>query len=105
MERVLKDVFEAKRFHERFLGLMGRGSWPSSHRGIWFSHCRSVHTFFTFLKPDLLFMDAQHHILKIFHSADPWKVFMGPPDTAHCLELPSGSARSLQLEIGDKVQR
>ncbi len=103
MVHEIGNILEARRFHERLLGLMGRRNWPSSHRGIWFPQCRSVHTFFTFLKPDLLFMDRNLNILEIFPSAGVWRVFVGPKGTTHCLEMPSGYVQSNQLKVGDQI--
>jgi uncharacterized membrane protein (UPF0127 family) len=104
MVHVLEGVFTAKDFFDRLMGLMGRGRWPSGHRGIFFPHCRSIHTLFTFLKPDLVFIDSEYKILKIFPLAAPWLVFHGPKGSAHCLELPAGFIRSHRLKEGDTVR-
>jgi len=83
---------------------MARSRWPSSYRGIYFPNCRSVHSFFTFLRPDILFLDKSHKILKIFPSAGPWKVFLGPRGSRHCLELPGGFSRRSGLKPGGLVR-
>jgi uncharacterized membrane protein (UPF0127 family) len=80
---------------------MGKRKWPEGTRGFYFPECRSVHTFFTFLKPDILFLDKSQKILKIFPSARPWRIFWGPPTSRHCLELPSGAAHGMGLAEGD----
>jgi uncharacterized membrane protein (UPF0127 family) len=100
----LEGIFTAENFFDRLMGLMGKGRWPSGHRGIFFPHCRSVHTFFTFLKPDLIFLDSEYKILKIFPEAGAWRVFAGSRGSAHCLELPAGSIRSHRLKEGDMVR-
>ncbi|HJT23410.1 MAG TPA: DUF192 domain-containing protein [bacterium] len=94
----------AEGFFIRFRGLMARGRWPSTWRGIYFPRCASVHTFFTFLKPDILFLDKNLKILKIFPSAAPWRIFLGPSGSRHCLEVPGGSARRLKLKNGVKIK-
>jgi uncharacterized membrane protein (UPF0127 family) len=91
----------ANHFFGRFLGLMGRRQWPASHRGLFFPRCGSVHTFFTFLRPDLLFLDKNNKILRIHPSAKPWLVFFGPIHTYGCLELPQDTACQLGLHEGD----
>ena len=82
------------------MGLMGRRRWPSTYGGIYFPECRSVHSFFTFLGPDILFLDKNLKILKIFPSARPWRIFLGPPGSRHCLELPAGESKRLGLRKG-----
>jgi uncharacterized membrane protein (UPF0127 family) len=104
MELTLEGVIEAKSFGARLLGLMGRRSWPCGHRGIFFRRCRSVHTFLTFLKPDLLFLNENNQILDINPSAASWRIFFGPKGATHCLELPSGSVKAQGLGLGDTVR-
>jgi len=100
----LYKIRTAKTFFSRLTGLMGRKTWPSGHQGIYFPRCRSVHTFFTFLEPDILFVDSDLKVLKIFVSAVPWRLFVGPRGSVHCLELPPGSTRSLELKVGDSIR-
>lgn len=102
--RKLKGIRTAEGFLSRLLGLMGRTQWPKPHRGIHFPRCGSVHSFFTFLKPDILFLDKNSKILKIFPSAGPWRVFIGPPGSRHCLELPGRDALRLGLKKGMNVE-
>lgn len=96
----LQNILTAGTFWPRFLGLMGMRNWPPGAKGLFFPHCRSVHTFFTFLKPDLVFMDKTRTILEIVPSAGPWRLFWGPPESEHCLELPRGSCGKLRLKVG-----
>jgi uncharacterized protein len=101
--KVLEGIQPADAFVARLFGLMGRKSWPQAHRGLFFPRCRAVHTFFTFLKPDLVFVDKNKKILRIFPSASPGRVFWGSWECRHCLELPEGTVPELDLEIGDRV--
>ena len=102
--KALKDVRYALDFPTRLLGLMGHKAWPASHRGLFFPRCRAVHTFFTFLRPDLVFVDKNQKILKIFPSAAPGKIYWGSREDCHCLELPEGSAERFHLSPGDRLQ-
>lgn len=101
--KVLQGVRSADGFAARLLGLMGRKSWPSGHRGLFFPRCRAVHTFFTSLRPDLVFVDKDQKILKIFQSAESGRFFWGPGASRHCLELPDGTVPELGLQVGDRV--
>jgi len=96
-------ILTAKRFKHRLIGLMGRTVWPTGFDGIYFPRCRSVHTFFTFLRPDLLFLDKNHKILRIHFSAKSWLVFVGPMHTYGCLEIPRRASRYLGLKEGDVI--
>ena len=73
---------------------MVRSRWPKGWAAILFPDCRSVHTAFTFLRPDIVFMDKTNKILRVEAQAAPWKAYWGPTGTRHCLEVPRGSARS-----------
>lgn len=97
-------ILAAEGFFIRLRGLMARRRWPISYRGIYFPKCGSVHSFFTFLKPDILFLDKRLKITKIFPSAGPWRFFLGPFGSRHCLEIPGGSARRLGLKVGGLVR-
>jgi hypothetical protein len=96
-------ILTAKSFKYRFVGLMGRTVWPGDFDGIYFPRCRSVHTFFTFLNPDLLFLDKNHKILRVHLSAKSWLVFVGPVNTYGCLEIPREASRRLGLKEGDVI--
>jgi uncharacterized protein len=96
-------IGRAEGFWTRLVGLMGRRRWPSRYEGLLFPRCRSIHTFFTFLRPDLVFLDKDEKILKIVPSARPWRVFLGPRGCLHCLELPRGRAVEFRLEINDRL--
>lgn len=100
----IKGVVIASGFWERFLGLMAASQWPMAHKGLYFLDCRSLHTFFMVLRPDILFLDKSRKILRIVPSAVPWRVFLGPVECRHCLELPEGTARRSKLRVGDIVR-
>lgn len=102
--RKLTSIVQADSFGLRLTGLMGRKDWPVGVRGIHFPHCTAVHTFFTFLRPDLLFLTKNNKILTIFPSAGPWRFFFGPSGSRDCLEIPRGTVRKLGLKKGDFIQ-
>jgi uncharacterized membrane protein (UPF0127 family) len=79
----------ASGFSLRLTGLMGRGKWTLGWDGIYFPKCRYLHTFFTFLKPDILFLDANDRILGIIPSAKAWRFYGGPQGTRACVEVPT----------------
>lgn len=99
----IKNIRRAEAFFTRLVGLMGRRKWPSGREGLFFPRCRSLHTFFTFLKPDLVFVDKNGRILEIIVAAGPWRVFNGPRGSVACLELPRGRAKRLGIRMKDLI--
>ncbi len=99
--RGLSGIKTAESFLERLVGLMGRIGWPERHQGLFFTDCRSLHTFFTFLEPDIVFLDKSLKILRIIPSAGSWRFYFGPRDCHHCLELPKGTAKKFGLVVGN----
>ena len=102
--KTLKNIYIAKGFFSRLIGLQGRTDWPKRYQGVYFPKCSSVHTFFTLLKPDVVFLDKKGKILKIIASAKPWRVFFGPSGSRHCLELPRNRAKKLGLRPGAGIK-
>jgi len=104
-KKIIPKVLYAEKYLARLGGMMGRRKWPRSYfTGLYFPKCKSVHTFFTFLKLDIVFLDKNNKILKIFSSASPWRFFLGPAGSRHCLELPGGYSNRIRLKNGDEVQ-
>jgi uncharacterized membrane protein (UPF0127 family) len=101
----LLRIRTARRFHERFLGLMGKRSWPGDYDALWFPYCVSVHTCFTFLKPDLLFLDRNYRILSRAIQAKPFRLWFGPPGTRGCLELPTGTSQRQAWKAGVSLKK
>lgn len=98
-----RRALRATGFRSRLLGLQFRSRWPCACDGILFPSCSSVHTFFTGLEPDLLFLDEQGRVLNLVERAPSWRVFLGPRGTREILELPSGAARRVKLRTGTRV--
>jgi hypothetical protein len=97
-------ITRALSFLARFLGLMGKQKWPLGYDALWFPRCGSVHTFFTFLRPDILFVDSNGMILSIHTQALPWRVWWGPPGTFGCLEIGPGEVVKRDWRIGTKIE-
>lgn len=80
-------------------GLLGRDSlYPGE--GLWIVPCESVHTFFMRFAIDLIYLDREKRVKKLVHSLVPSRI--SACLSAHSvLELPPGSIRLTQTEIGD----
>ena len=100
----IRKVRRVTGFFERLVGLMGRNRWPAAWNAYHFPDCGSVHTFFTFLSLDIVFLDKGGKILKIFPSTKSWRAYWGPRPTSHCLELPAGAVQKLKWKVGDRIR-
>jgi len=100
----LEGVVSAENYCIRLLGLMGKKRWPKGVKGYYFPRCAALHTFFTFLRPDLLFLDKRHKILHVVRFSRPWMFYWGPFNTKHCLEVPGGLARKMGLKKDMHIQ-
>jgi len=103
-KNLCRNASRATGFLDRLAGLQGRSRWPHGTDGILFPDCSCVHTFFTFLRPDILFLDASGKILGVHGETPAWKVLSGPRRTSDTLELPSGVSRRLAIRTGQTIR-
>jgi uncharacterized membrane protein (UPF0127 family) len=83
-------------------GLLGRNGLEPGE-GLWIAPCESVHTFFMRFAIDLVYLDRKRKVRKVRHGVGPWRV--SACFSAHSvLELPAGSVRVTQTEVGDTVE-
>ncbi len=93
----------ADRFFPRLWGLMGRKTWPPQFDVLLFPKCGAVHTWFTFVNPDLIFVGADGTIVSIIPRANAWK-FYGFFSARHCLEARPGFSKRRRMKVGDRVK-
>lgn len=63
---------------ERMRGLLGRTM--EADQGMVIEPCNSVHTFFMGVPLDLLFVDAEHRVLRTVSALVPWRLSPIVPD-------------------------
>ncbi|MGA9670668.1 MAG: DUF192 domain-containing protein [Terracidiphilus sp.] len=87
---------------KRNRGLLGRkGLSPGG--GLWIVPCESVHTFWMQFPIDLVYLDRKKQIKKLKSDVRPWR--LSACLSAHSiLELPSGTIRNTQTEVGDTLE-
>jgi uncharacterized protein len=101
--RILGDqVQEAKRFTERFVGLMGQPQLPFG-KGLLLSPCNSIHTFFMRAPIDVLFLDAERRIVKMIPALPPWRATSVYWNAKSVLELPAGTLAASETQEGDEL--
>lgn len=99
---VCRRASRAVGFLDRLLGLQFRHRWPESHDGLLFPDCAAVHTLFTFLKPDILFLGPGGRVLSVRERVPAWRILSGPRGTRETLEIPGGTARRMHIRPGNR---
>jgi uncharacterized membrane protein (UPF0127 family) len=84
----------------RTIGLLGERSLPSE-QGLLLIPCASVHTFGMQFAIDILFLDRQNRVLRVFPSVGPCRVRIGPRGTRSALELSAGATSDAGVAVGD----
>lgn len=93
----------ANSFFSRFAGLMFR-SQIAENEGLLLVPCNSIHMFFMSFSIDAVFLDRQQRVVHLVEHLAPWKM-VAPIRSAHAtLELPAGSIRKFNLQIGSEIQ-
>ncbi len=87
-------IYEAKTFYEKFSGLM----FCRQKYGLMIKNCSSVHTCFMKFKIDVVCLDKDYKIVKIFYGIKPFRAVFQFNKTKHILELPSGCYGSICLK-------
>ena len=103
-DRLLADrALLADGFWDRFKGLMGRAELPMGE-GLHLRPCNSVHTFFMKIPIDVLFLDAEGKVVKLFPALEPWRTTAPVRRVKSVLELPAGVIAASGTAVGDRLQ-
>ena len=97
---IASNVQMARTFFERLKGLMFK-EFMAESEGMIITPCNSIHTFFMNFPIDVVFLDKEYRVVKVYRSLKPWRVTPMFFSAKHVLELPGGS---LPEEIKEKDQ-
>lgn len=92
----------AASFYSRFMGLMGRSTLPFGE-GLWIDPCNSIHTFFMRIPIDVLFLDRERRVVKVFPALVPWRTTRIYGKARTVLELPAGTLAASRTSEGDQL--
>ena len=95
-------VEEAKTFAARSRGLLGRST-IDPEEGMLFRDCTSIHMFGMKTALDVVFLDDQDRVVKIFRALKPWQMAFGGGKATHCLELAPGALPPDRPAIGERL--
>jgi len=70
---VIKNIHVAASFFERFAGLMFRKD-PEPYSGLVFYHAGGIHTCFMRFALDIVFIDRNMKVLKLFRKVGPFRL-------------------------------
>ena len=82
-------------------GLLGRKELPRGE-GMLLRPAASVHTAFMRFAIDVVFLDAELHVVGIERQVPPWRM-VGKRGAKCVVELPAGECSRRNLEVGDDV--
>jgi uncharacterized membrane protein (UPF0127 family) len=98
---IASNVSVADNFIDRLMGYMFRAK---PHRpGILFEPAPSIHTFFMNFSLDVVFLDANYQVLKIYRNMRPWRHTWFHLKSKKTLEVPAG-AFPADIKEGDVLE-
>ncbi|MBI5200489.1 MAG: DUF192 domain-containing protein [Elusimicrobia bacterium] len=99
---VATKVERADTLISRAVGLLGRGSMEQG-AGLWLDPCVSVHMFFMRFPIDVVFLDREGKVVRVFEDLKPWRMTPYVNGARSALELAGGSLRG-SVETGDILE-
>jgi len=92
----------ARTFVERLRGLMFRPSLAQGEALVLFGD-NSIHTFFMRFPIDVLYLDREGRVLRLEEAMPPWRVGPVVDGCRIIVELPPGTIRATQTDVGDLI--
>ncbi|GFP32220.1 uncharacterized protein HKBW3S42_00525 [Candidatus Hakubella thermalkaliphila] len=80
-----------------------KGDFGNSYDGILIRPCRSIHTFFLKYPLDVIFLDQNKHICRIYSHLKPFRITPLIPSAQMVLELMGGTLLPSMAQKGDIV--
>ena len=96
------QVEVADNFLKRFLGLMFKSK-LSEGKGLFLTHCNSIHMFFMRFPIDVIYIDKNFQIKKIVTNLKPWIGFSMCFEAYGTIELAANEAERLNLKVGQHL--
>lgn len=89
-------------FFTRLVGLLGVKALPNN-ACLWIKPCISIHTFFMRFDIDVVFIDREGYVLKMYKNVAPWKV-KSCKNALSVVEFESGKIDQLIIKVGQKME-
>jgi len=98
---LMPHVMLANNLWTRFKGLLGHGG-LTDEQGMLITPCNAVHTMWMRFSIDVVFLDKDGHITRIYRHLKPWRM-AGCKQSTHVLELGAGMAEQYALKPGQQL--
>ena len=99
------DLVIARSHWSRFRGLMATSSSRFSRgQGLWLNPSHGIHTFAMRFPIDAVYLDRDRTVIHLEEELKPWRVAAVRVQAASVLELPTGTIRESETEVGDRVE-
>jgi len=98
-----EDAAVADTLFLRLKGLLGKRA-LHPQEALVIKNCNSVHTFFMRFAIDVFFVDKKNKIVKIIPSLKPFHITGIYLNSALVIELPAGTAKSTNTQVGDYLR-
>lgn len=99
---IAQSTFLAESLLYRTKGLLGESSLPA-HSALWIQNCPSIHTFFMRFDIDVVFVDKNLKIQKIYTGMGPWRMTFPNYSFDSVFEFQAGSISSANAQQGDQL--
>ena len=100
---VIANVGEARTPWSRMIGLLGRSRLDVGD-GLLLSPAWSIHTWFMRIAIDVVFIDDNGRVLRIYPELPPWRLVSGTRKARTVLEFGAGTLAITPLVPGDVVR-
>lgn len=95
------SLTKATSIFNKYWGLMGKRC-LAPDEALFIPNCNRIHTWFMKFPIDVVFVDAQGVIVRIFFNVKAWRTTPRVNKANGCLELGAGGATKLSLFVGKK---
>jgi len=87
----------------RMFGLLGRKGLDAGG-GLWIKPSSGVHTFFMLFSIDVIGLDSNLKVIKLWHCLPPFRVTSVSMKLKSVVELPCGAIKAAGVQIGDQLE-
>lgn len=87
----------------RMFGLLGRKGLDVGG-GLWIRPSSGVHTFFMAFSIDVIGLDANLKVIKLWHCLPPFRVTSVSMKLRSVIELPCGAIKAAGVQLGDEIE-
>ena len=100
---VIGTVSEARTPWARMIGLLAHRDLPAGD-GLLLAPAWSIHTWFMRFAIDVVFLDAEHRVLRVIPGLPPWRLVSGTRRAHTVLEFGAGTLASSAVAVGDVLR-